>query len=102
MTKETCPDCDEPMEEHLHHRLEIDLNEVIAVWMMAYGESRVEVPKGVTREDLARCLGMTVRKLDPDYYNALLRAAGEVTQFLIEKMMEAQDIPPIGGVMGRA
>jgi len=101
ISRPICPDCGEPLDEHEHELVEehkligsvtIDLNEVIAAWIMAYGESRVEMPKGATREDLARCLGSAVRETDPDYYKALTQAAGAVTQFVLQKLLEANGI----------
>ena len=100
-----CPDCGEPIETHhktvigelplpedglILAEVKIDMHEVIARWIMAYGGDRgVPIPEGeVTPEELARALRTKMPLVDKPYHDALVKAANAATQYICEQICE--------------
>lgn len=105
---EICPDCGEPLETHrqvvvgdlplsengpLIAEVKIDMHEVIARWIMAYGGDRgVPVPPGTTPHALANSLRTHLPLADKPYHDALVKAANAVTQYICEQIMAANGV----------
>jgi hypothetical protein len=69
--------------------IEIDLYEVMARMLIGFGDSRLPMPAGETAADLAARLRQRLALLDKDYHDDLINAAKEVTNYVVDRIMEA-------------
>jgi hypothetical protein len=101
---EVCPDCGEPHIEHkLVGELVIDMYMVIARWMIAFaaaGGTDMAAPAGLTETQMADNLRAELATRDRAYHDALVAAAHAASRYVIDKIMAAQGIEQLDGMIG--
>jgi len=106
-----CPDCGQPMELHelaampveteRHLRAEVDLYEVIARWLMAYGSEMV--PPETNEAELAEHLRQHLKRRDPGHHDRLMNAAKVTALYIARRVLqEAAEIKPTTHETGHA